>query len=66
MVAVSVIDLILGEQEAAAPCQEDQEGAWASGAYLCNKNNKKHFLITPKHPLQYLRTRRYIKDVSVL
>lgn len=29
-----VIDLILGEQEVEAPCQEDQEGAWASEAYL--------------------------------
>lgn len=29
-----VLDLILGELEAEAPCQEEQEGAWASEAYL--------------------------------
>lgn len=33
-VAVPVVDLILGEQEVEAPCQEDQEEAWASEAYL--------------------------------
>lgn len=38
--AVPVTDLIPGEQEVEAPCQEEQEGAWASEAYLCNTNNK--------------------------
>lgn len=33
-VAVPVLDLILGEQAVEAPCQEEQEGAWASEAYL--------------------------------
>lgn len=33
-VEVHVVDLILGEQEVEAPCQEDQEEAWASEAYL--------------------------------
>lgn len=29
-----VLDLILVEREVEAPCQEEQEGAWASEAYL--------------------------------
>lgn len=33
-VAVPVIDLIPGEQEVEAPCQEVLEEAWASEAYL--------------------------------
>lgn len=33
-VVVPVLDLILVEQEVEAPCQEVQEGAWASEAYL--------------------------------
>lgn len=37
-VAVPVLDLILGEQEVEEPCQEEQEGAWASEAYLWNTN----------------------------
>lgn len=32
--AVPVLDLLLEEQEVEAPCQEDQEEAWASAAYL--------------------------------
>lgn len=28
------VDLILVEQEVEGPCQEEQEGAWASEAYL--------------------------------
>lgn len=37
---VPVIDLILGEQEVEAPCQEEQGEAWASEAYLGNTNNE--------------------------
>lgn len=33
-VAAPVLDLILGEQEVGAPCQEELEEAWASEAYL--------------------------------